>query len=218
MAGLGFVFPLLFLQRGTPWNTIQFFYYTQFILGVFTAVYLSKVLDFKKLRIYLGFSISCLVFLLTIPTTIDTLRHYLPSRPPAMISTEELSALAFLSRQPSGVVFTPPTQANPYAPAPRPLYLYESTAYVSAFSHHPVYLEDTVNLDITGYAWKDRLDTSKFFMTETDINAAKSFLATNDIRYIYLPQVASVRPVFSASELGGAVVFENSQVSIWQIK
>jgi hypothetical protein len=209
MAGMGIIIPLLFLQRGTPWNTIQFFYYTQFILGIFAALWLSKQKQFL---------IPVFFLLFTIPTTLDTLKHYLPSRPPAMISKEELSALDFLSRKPPGIVFTPPDQPDSYAPAPRPLYLYDSTAYVSALSRHPVYLEDTVNLDITGYPWKDRLEKARFFMTETEINTAKLFLVTNNIVYIYLPQVAKVRPVFSASELGGQVVFENSQASVWQIK
>src|SRR3990172_3661184 len=92
------------------------------------------------------------------PNSIGTLGHYLPARPPAMISNEELEALKFLSTQPMGVVLTYPfdkfkakeAEANP----PRPLYLYESTAYVSSFAKKPVFLEDEVNLDITGYAWR----------------------------------------------------------------
>ena len=209
MAGLGFLLPLFFVQRGTPWNTIQFFYYTQFIIGLFTARWIAA----RKNFLLIG---SCI--LLTIPTTIDTLKHYLPSNPPAKISHLELSALKFLSDQPAGVVFTPPVRPDPYSPAPRPLYLYESTAYVSAFSNHPVYLEDTVNLDITGYPWKDRLNESNQFMSNTNIDSTKSFLSANKIRYLYLPQVATVRPNFSASQLGGEVIYENSQVSIWQIE
>ncbi len=43
IALLGFIFPLLFIQRGTPWNPIQFFYYSQFALGLFAARIISKL-------------------------------------------------------------------------------------------------------------------------------------------------------------------------------
>ena len=47
---------------------------------------------------------------------------------------------------------------------PRPLYLYDSTAYISAFSAQPSYLSDEVNLDITGYNWESRRrEVEKFF-------------------------------------------------------
>lgn len=208
-AALGFALPMFFLQRGTPWNTIQFFYYSQFIIGIFAAIWISKQ---KNLLL----SVFCLLF--TLPTTLDTLKHYLPSRPPAMISKEELHALAFLKTQPRGIVFTPPVSPNPYAPPPRPLYLYESTAYVSAFSHQPVYVEDTVNLNITGYPWQSRIDLSNNFMVTTHLETARNFLSQSTIAYIYLPEVSKVRPVFSASELGGTVIYENSQSAVWAIQ
>jgi hypothetical protein len=212
----GFMLPMLFLQRGTPWNTIQFFYYTQIFLGILAGISVAAILKSNKSK-YLVFSISVLVFIFTIPTTVDTLHHYLPARPPAMISREELSALDFLSRQSPGTVFTYPVYPDPYAPAPRPLYLYDSTAYVSAYSGHPVYLEDEVNLNITGYDWPARKADSLLFVNETSPENAAAFLAKNHISYIYLPLVSKYRPVLSASELDGKVIFENSRVSIWQV-
>jgi hypothetical protein len=208
MAGLGLLFPLLFIQHGTPWNPIQFFYYTQFILGIFTAIFLAK-------NKHILITVACLLF--TLPTTLDTLRHYLPSRPPAMISKEELSALNFLSSHPNGTVFTPLVSLDPYLSPPRPLYKYESTAYVSAYANKPVYLEDTVNLSITEFPYKARFNESLNFMSTKQLSEAKSFLGENHIRYLYLPEVAKVRPYFSAQELGGKVIFENSQVSIWSV-
>jgi hypothetical protein len=209
ICNLGFLLPMLFVQKGTPWNPIQFFYYSQFFIGIFAGITISR---FKT-----SFLISSIFIILTLPTTLDALTHYLPSRPPAMISREEVTALDFLSRLPPGVVFTPPAHPNLYAPPPRPLYLYDSTAYVSAYSRHQVYLEDTVNLDITGFDWKARLSESEKFMTTASLNEALQFISDNSIRYLYFPEVSSRRPDFSASELGGKVAFENSQVAIWQI-
>lgn len=205
---LGFLIPLFFIQQGTPWNTIQFFYYTQIFIGLFAARAMPGLHKLIKVSIILIalFGINL------------TLKHYLPANPPAKISTEELTALKALSRLPQGATFTPPAVPDAYAPAPRPLYLYESTAYVSAFSGQPVYVEDTVNLNITGFDWQNRIEAAKYFMTDSNLNSAREFLTTNNISYIYLSEVAKTRPVFSASELGGKVIFENSQAAIWQIK
>ena len=117
------------------------------------------------------------------------------------------------------MVLTPPfdrgAAENTVLSPPRPLYLYESTAYVSAFSAQPVYLEDEVNLDITGYDWKSRRRQLEEFFAQRDAASASDFLAQNKIAYIYLPDIAHTRPRLSASELGFTTLFANSQVAIW---
>jgi hypothetical protein len=135
-----------------------------------------------------------------------------------MISNSELEALSFLAMQSGrGVVFEYPTTPDPYAKAPRPLYLYESTAYVSAFSGKPSYLSDTVNLNITGFKWPQRRDAAYIFVKEDSAADAIEFIKSNHIRYIYLPDVSKYRPALSAEQLNGRVLFENSQVSIWSV-
>ena len=200
---LGLIIPMFFLQSGTPWNTLQFFYYTQFFLGILAGLAISK----------LRYAIP--IVLLTIPTTFQSFPHYLPSQPPAMISNEELAALNFLSRQPPGIVLTYPSQPDAYAPAPRPLYKYDSTAYVAAFSAHPTYLEDTVNLDITGFDWPIRLSQVNSFFLNSDEVSANQFLTQNKITYLYLANVSQNRPALSESQLGMSKLFENSQAAIW---
>ena len=113
----GLAIPMFFLQRGTPWNTIQFFYYSLFFSGILAGVVVSQIKNnFMKI----------IIILLTIPTVFGTLKHYLPARPPAKLSHEELEALSFLSRQPRGVVLTYPFDksaadaAIPLHPAPWP--------------------------------------------------------------------------------------------------
>lgn len=211
----GLVVPMLFLQSGTPWNTIQFFYYTLFSTAILAGVSVGEILGRIKSRLFVAVA-GLLIILFTIPTTYDTLtKVYLPSRPPAKISLQELEALQFLASEPRGTVLVPPANPNPYAPPPRPLYLYESTAYVSAFSTQLVFLEDEVNLNITGYDWPARRrDVEKFFTTR-DPAAAQKFLGDNHIRYLYLPEVAFVRPVLSETDLGMTKLFENSQTAIW---
>ena len=43
---------LLFIQVGTPWNMIQFFYYFQFLVGLFAALELSN-LNIQKANGYI---------------------------------------------------------------------------------------------------------------------------------------------------------------------
>ena len=206
----GTVLPMLFLQSGTPWNTIQFFYYPLFFASLLAGDCFLKIKNLK---------LKIVLVLLTLPTTLITLHDvYLPSRPPAMVSSSELEALQFLRSQPLGTVLTPVVNPNPYAPPPRPLYLYESTAYVSALSGQPVYMEDEVNLNITAFAWPARRQEILDLFAQTDPPTAREFLTANNIRYLYLPQVASIRPRLSETDLGLTKLFENSQVAIWQRK
>lgn len=215
---LGLVFPMLFLQSGTPWNTIQFFYYSLFFAAILSGVAIGEIL--KKRPIYVQLVLSVLLVLFTIPTTWKSLPNYLPSRPPAQVSKTELEALNFLQDQKNGVVLTPvyddtaakKAEINP----PRPLYLYATTAYVAALANKSVYLEDEVNLDITGFDWRARRVASERFFADTDIATARKFLKDNNIVYIYLPAVSAVRPKLSDSQLGFKNIFENSQVAIWE--
>lgn len=212
----GVVIPMFFLQKGTPWNTIQFTYYSLFFSSILAGIVTGQWLEKSKRKLILG----TVLVLLTVPTTLSTLwYHYLPSRPPAMVSSAELEALKFLKSQPKGVVLTYPfdRQAAEKAVAnpPRPLYLYESTAYVSAFSAQPVYLEDEVNLDITDYNWRERREKVVTFLEILNQEEVRRFLADNDIRYIYW--VKPQRAVLGESQLGISRIYENKEVDIYEV-
>ncbi len=206
----GTIIPMFFVQVGTPWNTIQFFYYSLFFSSILAGVAVKQVNP--KILVVLA--------LFTIPTTILTLKDvYLPSRPPAMLSNSEISALNFLSTQPEGVVLTYPFDSIKAEEAvtnpPRPLYLYTSTAYVSAFSKHPTFLEDEINLDITGYDWRSRRADVENWYKESDKINAREFLRTNDIKYVYW--LKGQRALLGESQLGIKNIFENDQVIVYQI-
>lgn len=214
VAGAGMVFPMLFLQEGTPWNTIQFFYYTLFIFSIYAGIAVGKLAK-KKHTIFMA-----LLVLLTIPSTYATLKHYLPNRPPAKISRAELEALTFLSKQSNGVVLTYPYDAKLAEKAienpPRPLYLYESTAYVSAFSKKPVYLEDEVNLNITGFDWRKRRLEVEEWQTSLDHTYVPKFLRDRNIKYVYW--VKPQRATLGESQLGMKLIFENSEVTVYEVE
>jgi len=214
----GVIFPMFFLQTGTPWNTIQFFYYSLVFSGVLAGVFLGEWLETQKNNKKKILTITS-ILVLTFPTTMATLKHYLPARPPAKISHEELEALSFLSEQPDGVVLTYPFDriaaeaavTNP----PRPLYLYESTAYVSAFGDKPVYLEDEVNLNITGYDWRNRREEVEGFLDSLDHQRVWSFLRENNITYVYW--IKGQRARLGEGQLGMTRIFENFEVDIYRV-
>ena len=206
----GLMIPTFFVQRGTPWNTIQFMYYSLFFTGILTGIALSRVKSY----------ILILIVLLTIPTTIITLKEvYIPSRPPAKLSINEHEALNYLKTQPDGTVLTYPYDADKAYAAidnpPRPLYLYESTAYVSAYSDKTIFLEDEVNLNITGYDWKIRKEKILDWYKESEQEKARNFLKDNNIKYIYwvIPQ----RALLGESQLGLTKIFENKEVMIFSV-
>ncbi|MBP9759087.1 hypothetical protein KBD45_05310 [Candidatus Dojkabacteria bacterium] len=206
----GVFIPMLFVQSGTPWNTIQFLYYSLFFAGLLAGITVS----------HFGAAVCILIVLMTIPTAYLTLKDvYIPSRPPAMLSVYEVEALDFLRNQPSGVVLTYPFDKDKAIEAisnpPRPLYLYDSTAYVSAFSKKPVFLEDEVNLNIMGYDWKSRRKEVELWYKEPNEEAARKFLSDNNIKYIYWlkPQ----RALLGESQLGLVKIFENKVGMIFSV-
>lgn len=213
----GIFIPTFFVQKGTPWNTIQFFYYSLMFSGVLAGIALKNA---KSI-------IFIIVILLTIPTTIITLKDvYLPQRPPSKISDEELSALIFLAKEPQGIVLTYPfdeesalkAQDNP----PQPLYLYTSTAYVSAYSSHQVFLEDQINLDITGFDWGARRNEVFNFINTLNQNSARDFLKENNIKYVYWLKTTTYnseqRARLGETQLGITKIFENKEVNIFKVE
>lgn len=193
----GLVIPMFFVQKGTAWNTIQFFYYSIFFMGLLAGESIQK---FPK-------TLKVLIIILTIPTAIQTLPHYLPSRPPAKVSLEELNALKFLASQPKGVVLTHPAEVKD-TQAPRPLYEYDSTAYVSALSNKPVFLEDEVNLNIMGYEWRNRRNIVDEFWKQPTVN----FLIDHNIKYLYLIKKNGLISIDMTN------IFENSEIAIYTVK
>lgn len=204
------IIPMLFVQKGTPWNTIQFFYYFLFFFAILAGISMKKrllilVLPFAMVGVW------------------ATLQHYLPSMPQAKISTQEIEALNFLENQPQGIVLTYPfdqykakeAEVNP----PRPLYFYDSTAYVSAYSKKQVFLEDEVNLNIMGYDWKGRREDVLWFISNLDPGKGREFLRSNKIKYLYLVKENS--PLIGEyirlgeSDLELKKLFENEKVIIY---
>jgi len=206
---------MLFVQNGTPWNTIQFFYYSLFFTSILAGIALSWI-NKKYLIIFIA---------LWLLGGWATLQHYLPPKPQSMIPSAELEALNFLKSKPDGIVLTYPFDRNKSKAAnfsPRPLYLYDSTAYVSAISKKQSFLDDEVNLNIMGYDWKTRREEVLEFISTLDIEEGINFLDTNNIKYLYLVKAAS--PIqgelfkLAPDKLGLEKIFENKEYMIFSYR
>ena len=214
----GVMIPMFFIQSGTPWNTIQFMYYSLIFSGILAGISLGDLLN-KQNTTLLRSGVVIVLVLLTIPTTVGTLRHYLPSRPPAKISIAELEALNFLSQQPEGIIliqhFNKKLADEAIDNPPRALYLYESTAYVSAFTGKQTYLEDQVNLEITGYDWKGRREEIEKFFTDPEYDGKFELLEKRGITYVYV--IKSLQKEYKDLRLDPEKIFENEEVAIYEI-
>lgn len=210
--GFSLGIPLVFIQKGTSWNTIQFFYYFLFVASLYTALWLERV--YKKGTKWAKVSVLA-ILLLAIPTTISTLRGYWGYPPPAALSRSELQALAFLHAQPYGRVLSFPfDRFAQKGHTPIPLFMYETTAYVSAYSAKPSFLADEMNLEITGYPWQQRKKEVDAFFSTTNVYQKRGFLVNNQIDYVYL---LTDQALTLDQNLGLAEIFTNNQVRIYKV-
>jgi hypothetical protein len=216
----GILVPVFFIQSGTAWNTIQFMYYSMVFMGITSGIWLGELLERSSKKFFVNV-ITAFIVVLTIPTTIATLIYnYLPSRPPAKISNNELRALKFLKGQPMGVILTEPFDKKLAAEAvnnpPRPLYLYESTAYVSAYTGKPTFLEDEVNLEIMGYDWRVRRQKAERFFKDPSYNGKYELLDGENITYVYV--IKNLQDTYKNLYLNSERIFENDEVIIYENK
>lgn len=208
-----FLMPTLFVQGGTTWNTIQFFYYFLIFANLYLALTIDQLFASKGKKAIFAF----LILAILLPTTFSTLKGYFGTPPPAAIPNHELRGLSFLKGKPSGTVLTYPYGRfhKEGLNTPIPLYLYETTGYVSAFANKISFLEDEMNLEITGFDWKTRRGNADKFFTTKDLFWARGFLVNNQINYIYL--VNDQKFLFQEVDLGIKMIFNNGQVRIYQV-
>jgi hypothetical protein len=200
--------PLLFVQKGNPWNIIQFFYYFLFFSGLYAAASLKK------------FSIPVVVaiILITPISSAATFRSLLYPNPPSFLPTGEYQALNFLKNEVRGIVLK-----HPFNPGlrgdfkdPYPLSVYADNTYVSAYSGKSVYIEDAEQQIVLNTDYKARLTSAERFFVEKNLSWSVKFLKDSNIRYIYLPKIHQL-PIAEA-EYPMIKIFENSDVNIYRIQ
>ncbi len=209
-----FLIPTLFIQSGNPWNTIQFTYYGLYMTAVISGLVLSSL--FFSIPKLLSILLIIPILILTPINSITTASYYTGFLPHGRVDHKELQALHFLSYQDDGVVLTVPydKKLRSKVSEPWPLFIYDSTAYVSALSKKSVYLEDEPQNQILLTDYTKRLVTSKDFFLRP-ISENLQFLKENRIKYIYIPKIYNLR----LDESSGTIMnlFENEEVVIYKV-
>ena len=128
--------PLLFIQSGAVWNSIQFSYYSVFFLSILTAVRIKNPLALAS------------VWIVLLPWVVYTSSLY--AHPPytAQIDKKIVEAAQFLSTQPAGSVYLDSK--------------YAGNATVSAISGHSAYLGDRSVLSSYGIDFSTRKNQPVF--------------------------------------------------------
>jgi len=207
VSALSLLIPIIVIQAGNPWNTIQFIYYFLYISALIGGIILARIPLFLSI-----------VFLIITPiNSWATANSYLSYQPHARISLKEVAGLNFLASQDSGVTLTYPYDGKlkTRLSEPWPILAYDSTAYVSALGKKPVFLEDESQNHILLGDFKKRLVASKDFFTVAN-ESSNIFLVKNNIKYIYLPKIYKLS--LDSDKLRIKLIFENEEVLIYMVK
>src|SRR3989344_2792821 len=89
------------VQKAEWWNTIQFFFYAIFLLTIYLTHLVFDLIRSKKIMFVV---LASVIFLLSIPTSIDLIRLFAVTPGAAFVTTDEIESLEFLKKQPQGVV------------------------------------------------------------------------------------------------------------------
>ncbi|MDD2822943.1 MAG: hypothetical protein PHQ59_02565 [Candidatus Daviesbacteria bacterium] len=202
--------PLFFIQKGNPWNTIQFIYYLVYFAAIGASFGLFVI--YKSLPKVLGVILLAMVMVIAPVNAWVSFSDNLGQIPPAALSQNEFEALQFLSKLPDGVVLTYPYNKNLSRnfTEPIPLFAYQTTGYVSAFSGKQSFVEDIMQNEILQTDYHPRLVASEDFF----ISGVIPPILEGKIKYIYLPKFFDVTVDTSKQ---WKKVFENNEVLIYEI-
>lgn len=208
--------PILFVQKATAWNAIQFLYYAIFLSNILLTDFLVCRRSWLITKV-----LMMIIFTTSLISNLPFYQNYLGNPPPAALPTGELQALQFLEKQPPGIILTypyDPEVKKSYSHTPIPLYAYETSAYVAAYSHQLTFLEDLMNLNNSGYDWASRLQSVTDFFGQRSVFADRGFLLNNQIDYIYLTRSQANKYPLHTQELSLSLIFENDSATIYQVK
>lgn len=213
-ASLALLIPILVIQVGNPWNTIQFIYYFLYIAAVIGGIVFAKIIT--KIKRIFAIPLVTIFLIVTPINSWATANGYLSYQPHALVTNQELEALNFLKAQKDGVVLTYPydQKLKNKFPEPWPIVIYDSTSYISALSERSVFIEDEPQNQILLTDYKKRLVVTKDFFSNP-LSGGNQFLKEHHIKYIYLSKIHN--KFLDESLLNIKVIFQNEAVIIYQV-
>ncbi|MBP9669884.1 hypothetical protein KBD75_00605, partial [Candidatus Woesebacteria bacterium] len=130
--------PILFVQNGGWYNTMQFLYYGTWLCGLFTAEYLTEIMTQKYSAKWI---VLTAIILLTIPNSIEQLRFIKAEQ--IVVSSDELTMLEILKKAEFGIVHVSESV--------------HKLGLVPALAEKPTYYLDTDQLMVTHAHYVERL-------------------------------------------------------------
>jgi hypothetical protein len=127
------IFPLLFLQKGTVWNSIQFWYYTLIFANILVVIFLSEILK-KKSNLLIGV-VTVILIAVAVPTSIKTIKD--KNANPDTFEKEEMAYLK--SKASEDVIMICPGGTQLY-----------KTSLVKTVTPAQVYLANPSQLELVG--------------------------------------------------------------------
>lgn len=185
------IIPILFVQDGGWYNTMQFLYYGVFFASFLSYKPLADLFESKKIiLIFLGI----IWIVLTIPNHFDQLRYLTEKQ--QVFTNGELSSFNYLKQLPKGVVYQSGRD--------------KENAYLTAFSGQQSYFVDLDQLMVTHVPYEDRYKL---------LNNPSKILQDEQVEYVYLNRShGNASTILSAIKLRKdfELVFENEVAQIYQ--
>jgi hypothetical protein len=157
----GSIFPLLFIQRGVVWNTIQFWYYALVLANIFCAILLTKlhaIVTQKNIVLLMLFTLS--VSVLSLPTVIQVaLIKYSFETP---IDQNKIQLVKKID--PTDIVIIDPRAGRIF-----------STAIVSAVTEAQVVYANPIQLKIVGTTLENKEDDLVHLIEHEPENLIKKY-------------------------------------------
>lgn len=187
------IFPLLFLQRGIVWNSIQFWYYALIFANILASVFLSRL--FKYMSQPYKVLVVLLLIIATIPTTFKTFVGKV--RPNNVYPLEQISLLNSFSN--SEMILVCPENSDLY-----------HTLLVHAYSPAQVYMINPVQLQILA-SYSDLVTEYEDIFAKNDSSAFLEIIKHNKINHI----LCSDQNTINFLEKTLTDNFTSSQVAGW---
>lgn len=194
--------PILFIQRGTWWNSIQFLYYAIFLSSILTAEFVWQISQKRNMLFSIVIVLICICLFL--PTNYEMAIMYSSQKGVRYIPDEEIHALQILRKLPYGVVLTQafsPKDTNILADN-------YDTAYVSAYSGKPVYLADKDQLNLLGTSYARKLQ----ILTDDPCGLL------SEVQYVYIRLASSDQTMSNCIDLpvNFTRIYNNDMASVWR--
>jgi|SaaInlStandDraft_5_1057022.scaffolds.fasta_scaffold05004_3 hypothetical protein len=186
--------PILFVQNGGWYNTMQFLYYGAWLSGILLVEWLSDLAHSKWRGSWL---IIFLIIIFTIPNNLEQLRFLTADQ--EIIGNEELEALSVLKEAPPGIVYV----NNPV----------HRNAVIPALAEKYTYYLDTDQLMVLNSSYQPRLDV---------VNKYKGGSITSvpaDYYYIYKTEWGTEDAVRAlSSPVQFELIYDSTTISLYMRK